>query len=514
MKIPSRITANFWIIVLAAASILGCETEQNIPVDDLYRFDKLTQLQLARPAKLNYFLGIDKEPVPFSVKLFGADGTLITAPQEVVSFYSNNQKLPTSAFTPKTVGTFNIEGRLAGKTSNTVQLKVWNPASLTIRISVINKSTDQFFANGADSVKLQVELLSGTEIIDEDFPLVIYANGKAITSGFATTTLGEYKFTATALGLTSNQVVLKAVAPPSYTIVRLPVIFHEVNKSQLTSASVKALTEGMTKAYRNSLNRANRAKDVSATDLYIEFYPAPTGLDGKTLSSPGLDRVTSSKTSFSQEDTYSDSFNYFWDPVHFINVWVYPNITGDYANSSWAYNPFVTQVLSGLTVISKSTKPFLPFGIFLNATHLVNQNTDEILAHEAGHLLGLYHVFAGNGSTFNGCPASDPDYCPDTKYYNREDYSKSITTNQSERYKRNSCTNETYEATNFMDYYYCYNNSFTIEQSKRVRHAVNYGLWLPTPFNGFQNARTSGVLTMIERPADLVYYKPVICDKQ
>lgn len=512
MKIPSRLTRNLWIIVLATASILGCETEQNIPVDELYRFNNLNQLQLANPAKLNYFLGIDKNPVPLSVTLFDARGSEIAAPQEVVSFYSNNVKLPAASFTPKTVGTFNLVGKLAGKVSNTVQIKVWNPASLTIRISVVNKSTDQFFANGADSVKLQVELLNGTEVIDEDFPLVIYANGKAIGNGFATTTQGEYKFTATALGLTSNQIVLKAVASPTLSIVRLPVIFHEVNKSQLTAASIKALTDGMTKAYRNNLNRANRAKDVNATDLYVEFYPAPTGLDGKALSSPGLDRVTSQKTSFTQEDTYSDSFNYFWDPVHFINVWVYPNITGDYANSSWAYNPFVTQPLAGMTVINKSTKPFLPFGVFLNATHLVGQNTDEILAHEAGHLLGLEHVFAGNGSTFNGCPASDPDYCSDTRYYNRDDYAKSITTNFSDRYKRNSCTNEIYEATNFMDYYYCYNNSFTLEQSKRVRHAVNYGLWLPTPSNGFQNARLSGILTMVERPTNLVYYKPVICE--
>lgn len=513
MKLFSYLANKLVILVWIVLGISACDQDQLLPVDDYYRFDKLGQLKMSTPPKLNYFLGVDTESIPLSVTLIENDGESISTPQETVSFYSNNEKLASESFVPNKAGTFNLVGKLAGKTSNTVQLKVWDPATLTIRISVNNRTSSEFSANGADSLKFKVELLSGTEVITGEVPLTLYANNIQFNGSFATTSQGEYTFTARGLGLVSNQVVLKAVAPTSYPIIRLPVIFHEVNRSQLTPARIKALTDGMTNAFRNNYNRLNRTKDENARDLFVEFYPATTDLDGSTLAVAGLDRVVSQKTSFEQEDTYTDSFNSFWDPTHYVNIWVYPNITGAYANSSWAYNPYVTQAMTGFSVLARGVKPFLPFGIFLNGSHLNLQDTEEILAHEAGHLLGLAHVFSGNGSNFNGCPTSDPDYCSDTRYYDRGKYSDNLSSAISERYRRTSCTGESYEANNFMDYYFSYNNSFTLEQLKRVRHAVNYGLWLPVPANGFNNGRLSGVKSLVERPEDLKYYKPVICER-
>jgi hypothetical protein len=512
MKLHAILSAPSGIVFLTIILLLSCNNDRVIPVDDYYRFANLGSLQLQEPDKLNYFLGIDKTPVALTVTAYDAAGKTVEAPQQAITFYSNDKKLPAESFIPEKAGVFNLEGKLAGHVSNAIQVKVWDPASLTIRISVANRITDQLYANGTDTVYLQVSLLSGNQVIEGDFPMTLYANDKEISNVFATSVLGEYRFVAKGLGLTSNQITLNAVAPPPGSVVRLPVVFHEVNRSQLTAAKINELILGMTKAYRNQLNRANRNKDANATDLYVEFYPLATGLDGKPLSTPGLDRVSSSKTSFTQEEISKDAFNSFWDPDRVINIWVYSNITGSYANSSWAYNPYVTTRLEGLGVQQKGTRPFLPFGIFLNATHLVNQNTDEILAHEAGHLLGLYHVFAGNGSNFDGCPNSDPDYCFDTPYYNRDDYSNGLSANFAARFRRVSCQGENYESTNFMDYYYGYNNSFTVEQFKRIRHSIRYALWLPTPFNGAVNGRVSANISLVEPPSDMIYIKPVICE--
>jgi hypothetical protein len=499
-------------LLLMIIALLSCQTDGVMSVDEYYRFAHMGSLKLEGPAEVNYFLGVDKHPIPLTATAYDADGHPIEAPQQVVKFYSNDKKLSAESFIPDRAGVFNLVGKLAGHVSNGVEVKVWDPASLTIRISVANRITDQFYANGSDTVFLRVDLMSGTQLIDGNFPLTLYANEKEVSSSFITSVPGEYKFVAKGLGLTSNQITLKALAPPAGPIIRLPVIFHEVNNSQLTAEKINALVLGMTKAYRNNLNHANKARDVNAADLLLEFYPITTGLDGRPLAIPGLDRVTSAKTSFTEEDTFKDAYNSFWDPDRVINIWVYGNITGSYANSSWAYYPYVTVPYEGISVLQKGVRPFLPFGIFLNASHLVNQNTDEILAHEAGHMLGLKHVFAGNGDIFEGCPVSDPDHCSDTPYYDRGVYASNLSANFSNRFKRVSCQGEAYESTNFMDYYYSYRNSFTVEQFKRVRHSINYALWLPTPFNGAVNGRASANITLVARPNQMVYVKPVICE--
>lgn len=513
MKSILRISSYFLIVVAALISMLACEKESLVPVDDYYRFDKLSKLKMTTPGKLDYILGFDMQSVPLSVSLVDDQAKSITAPMEAVSFYSNNEPLTSGTFSPTKPGVFNLIGKLAGKVSDTVRVNVWDPSKLSIRISVINNPTGEFLASGTDTLKFKVELLSGTKVIEGSFPLRLYANGVEISKSFATATPSDYLFVARGLGLVSNQVIFKALSPSVLPIIRMPVIFHEINRSVLTAAIIKELTDGMTKAFRNKMNHLNHAKDVNATDIYVEFYPAVTGLAGNRLAVAGLDRATSSKTSFELADAYTDAFNTFWDPTRFLNVWVYPNITGSYANSSWAYYPYVTQALDGLEVLQQKTSPFLPFGIFLNGSHLNREDTDEILAHEVGHILGLAHVFSGNGSEFEGCSSSDPDYCYDTRYYDRGKYQKNLSTSFADRFWRTSCSGERYEANNLMDYYYSYNNSFTREQAKRARHVINYGLWLPTPANGFINGRLNGAAEVVERPANLTYYPPIVCEK-
>ncbi|CAG4991015.1 hypothetical protein DYBT9275_00659 [Dyadobacter sp. CECT 9275] len=497
------------ILVIFISS--GCEKQMTQPVDDFYRFDKMSRLTIKKPAKTDFFLGIDKADIPLEVTAFDTEGLIIKTPQEAVSFYANENKLVDELFTPDKAGVFRIVGKLAGQVSDTVRLRVFDPASLTLRLTALDETDNQLIANGVDTLGFRIELLYGSEVLKVDMPLVLYVNGKETSQPFSTTEAGEYRFVAKGLGIESNEIVIKAISLPAYAIVRLPVIFHEINRQNLTGNEIRRLTDGMTKAYRNKLNLANGPKDQNATDVYVEFYPATRGLDGNPLSVPGLDRVASQKTSFAQEDTYYDSFNSFWDPEQYLNIWVYPNITGSYANASWAYFGVVTEPMVGMGTGVKGSSPWFPFGIFLNASHL-SSTTEEILAHEVGHMFGLDHVFAGNGSSFEPCTAADPDHCSDTPYYDRRTYSDNLSAAFSERFKRTSCAGEQYTSTNFMDYYYGYNNSFTPEQLKRVRHTISYGLWLPTPFNGMVSGRKSGVSSIVTRPANLKYIKPVICD--
>jgi zinc-dependent metalloproteinase lipoprotein len=501
-------TGIFCLLIFLAS----CDRHEDRIMDEFYHFGNLAEITLKKPDKKNYFLGIDTYAIPLAATAKDASGTSIATPAQAITYYANGNKLAGETFLPEKTGQFRLVGKLAGQVSDTIELNVWDPNTLSIRLTTVNGTVSQINANGADSVRFLVELMSGGKVIEGDFPIKIFVNGQPTADSFATGIAGDYFFTATWLGATSNTLKINALSVSSFPIIRMPVIFHEINGNQLTAATVLQLTNGMTAAFRNRLNHASQAKDINATDLFVEFYPAPAGLDGRVLPTPGLDKVTSQKTSFSQADAFSDAFSYFWDPSRYINVWVYSNITGEYLNSSWAYYPTVTSALVGVSLGTKGQKPNLPYGIFLNARHLVNQNTDEILSHEAGHMLALAHVFDGNGSSFNSCSAADPDYCSDTPYYDRGNYSRNISSQGTERFSRTACNDTRYVSTNFMDYYYSYQNSFTKDQQRRVRHAINFGLWLPTPYNNFSNGRISAQSGLVERPDNLINIKPIVCD--
>ncbi len=504
MKFSSAI--RLLVLLCYLCSLFACEKQKTLGTDDFYRFDKLSKLTLEKPVKIDYFLGVDNVEIPLNVLAYDQEGEPLDAPQEAISFYANDRALPGQTFVASQEGIFSIVGKLAGQVSDNILIRVWDPASLTLRLSAVN-SPGTFYATGQDSLRFKVDVLKNGQIVDLNIPFKFYVNNQESAGlAFATKTAGVYKFQIKGLWLVSNELSVTAFSTANI-LVRLPVIFHEVNTTSLNSATVQRLTDGMTKAFRNQLNLSLAQKDPNAVDLFVEFYPAETSLDGKVFSTPGLQQITSSKTSFTAEDIYSDSFNSFWAPDHYLNIWVYPNITGSYSSSSWAYLPQVTVPMVGLEVSSKGTAPYYPYGIVLNANHL-NNTPEEILAHEAGHILGLKHVFDGNGSNFNGCSSFDPDYCADTQYYDRNAYSSNLIYRQ--RFNRISCSGVEYSSTNFMDYYYGNRNSFTVDQRNRVRHTINYGLWLPTPFNGAESKR-SGPLSLVPRPANLKFILPIVC---
>lgn len=513
MKFQTPFSARLIGFLLYLCFLSGCEKVVPVATDDFYRFDKLNKLSIKKPAKIDFFLGIDNGAIPLDVTAYDEQGREIDTPEEVVSFYSNDIKISGETFSPEKEGNFEIIAKLAGQVSDTIFIRVWDPASLTLSLSVVNHP-NLFYASDKDTLKFKVDVLKENQIVDIQFPHTLFVNGKEQSAEtFSTTVPGAYKFQVKGLNISSNELTINALPKVTYSIVRLPVIFHEINTSVLTADRIRKLTDDMTKAYRNQLNYNFAQKDPNAEDLFIEFYPAEIGLDGNRLNSPGLHRTSSSKTSFTSNDAYNDAFNSFWDPANYLNIWVYPNITGDYANSSWAYYPNVTVPIQGLSTVPAGTKPYFPYGIFLNGNHVsINYEggrTEEILAHEAGHVLGLYHVFDGNNTNFNSCTSNDPDYCSDTPFYNRNSYVTNL--DMSQRYKRTSCSGVQYISTNFMDYYFTENNSFTTEQLKRVRHTINYGLWLPSPNNILRSGRKNGRSSLVERPVDLKYIEPVIC---
>ncbi|GHB55364.1 M43 family zinc metalloprotease [Persicitalea jodogahamensis] len=325
-------------------------------------------------------------------------------------------------------------------------------------------------------------------------------------SQFQATAVGTYTFAVKIGNRTTNAFTLTALP---YQLVRIPVVFHTVN-STLTEAQINRMVKGMTDAFRNKWNPYNGAKDENAVDNFVEFYAAETNPSGQSLAINGLDAVTSSRTTFTSQQAVYEAWNSYWNPNRFLNVWVY-TISQEESLSGFAYNLPVTRASAGFRVQSASrTSPDLPYGVYLNKID-INDSRSSTLAHEAGHLLGLNHVFDGNGDESKSCSSTDPDYCADTPYYDRGAYMDNY---RALRQRRTACDGTSYVSTNIMDYYLGYENSFTRNQRDRIQYTLNYGRWLPSPANNDPRARQAAEMDYIKRPDDYVYVPPVICAKE
>ncbi len=299
----------------------------------------------------------------------------------------------------------------------------------------------------------------------------------------------------------SNAITVKVLP---FALVKVPVVFHTVN-STLSASQINRLIQGMTDAFRNRWNPYNGTKDKNAVDTFIEFYAANTDPSGRSLSIPGLDAVTSTRQTFTSEQAVGDAWNSYWNPRQYLNIWIY-NIDREESVSGFAYISPVTRSLVGSRLVSAArTNPDLPYGIFYNKGD-VNNARSSTLAHEAGHVLGLHHIFDGNGDEYKGCSSTDPDYCSDTPFYDRKVYIDSYHTL---RAQRQACDGTTFESTNIMDYYLSYENSFTRQQRERVRHTLTYGQWLPQPAN--ERGRQAAEEGYMKKPDDYRYVPPVIC---
>lgn len=301
----------------------------------------------------------------------------------------------------------------------------------------------------------------------------------------------------------------------------LPVVFH-VFYADENDATQKVPAERLRQVLDN-VNRLYQGVFSGAGNANIRFLLTPVDGSGNRLDEPGVEYIKLKESEYPidpyvlMNDKSGKYKQYMWDPNRFVNVYVYhfkqTKTNGTTLGiSHMAISAKGEHELEGLLAVQARHLTLdnlpTPFCVSVNSKFVNDESNrykdwpnlhilrihpadfNVTLAHELGHYLGLFHVFGEEkGEYIDGF--KDTDYCKDTPTYNKVAYDKFLaeylqthnaqTADLNELLKRTGSDGKTFNSNNIMDYAISLGHTFTQDQTKRMRHVLNYSLLIPRP---------------------------------
>jgi gliding motility-associated-like protein len=234
---------------------------------------------------------------------------------------------------------------------------------------------------------------------------------------------------------------------------RVPVVFHIVHDNgaeNISNQRIYNAVEWLNESFQNT----GYYDQNSGVNVDIEFCLAKRDPDGNLTN--GITRTVSELTVLDKSTEDNDlKALIVWDPTCYINIWLVRDVIGSVAG--YAYLP------------SAHGQPF--DGIVSEAeyvgTDVINNN---ILTHEMGHYLGLFHTFRG-GCNNDDC-MMDGDRVCDTPPDNS-------TAGTSCNDSPNTCSTDT-------------DSGFTTDQDDMIENYMDYGYW--TCYNTFTQGQADRMI--------------------
>lgn len=242
------------------------------------------------------------------------------------------------------------------------------------------------------------------------------------------------------------------------SVLTIPIIFHIFTSgsgaTNVSSAIVQHQVDQLNLDYRN----LSGATYSQAGDCQVEFCLALVDESGNTLAEPGIERITSYGAGPFEKLDFENGMKAatIWDPTQYFNVWV-ANLSG----SILGYAQFPSSSgLSGLNTNGGSANTDGVVILYTSLGSVANPNPSggsygmgRTLTHEAGHWLGLRHIWGDSNC--------GDDYCNDTPESTTSNYG---CPNQT------TCDGNHDMVENYMDYTDddCM-NIFTADQAIRVQ---------------------------------------------
>lgn len=339
----------------------------------------------------------------------------------------------------------------------------------------LETNTQLIIASGVSQATFIISILDANDIPLSNVDYQIFANDYQLPGNkfFSTDRPGTYNIFVKAGDIESNKITIKAREDVQFSLVTIPVIFHVVHfgesigtGSNLTSSQIQTALDKLNAAYSNKTG----STDPNAVDTRIRFRLATYNKDNQLLNEPGFDRIDGTSYDVGTTSGGSDVANdkklgmnesrtleakTFWNPREYLNVWI---IFGGSSVSSLP-RVYESYPLLGLVTETDNCLCNPTSSNFEKCVVTEEILVDYVLAHEVGHVLGLYHAFS-----IDNCYTSD--YCPDTFSYYYFNINQKCSDNAG-----------TLISNTFMDYRGSY-DTFTYDQRNRMRHVLDHGVWL------------------------------------
>ncbi|MBK6840534.1 MAG: T9SS type A sorting domain-containing protein [Bacteroidetes bacterium] len=231
-------------------------------------------------------------------------------------------------------------------------------------------------------------------------------------------------------------------------VIQIPVVVHVIHEN-----GPENISDSLIQAAINQLNlrfqNANPYYDSTGTAINIQFCLA--SIDPQGNSSTGITRDSSALTNlWGSDDVLMKNLNR-WDPDYYFNIWTVKSIYG--------FNISVAGYSSFPTNAGDSTD-----GVVVQYGYLNN----NVLTHESGHYLGLYHTFNSMDCANRNCFLEGDMVCdtpPDTSM--SMCMGNSCSTDADDTTGFSPFITDVNDLPNYMDYTSC-PNSFSQGQGDRM----------------------------------------------
>ncbi len=203
-------------------------------------------------------------------------------------------------------------------------------------------------------------------------------------------------------------------------VLNIPIIVHIVHNGEpvgsgmnISQAQVQSQITVLNEDFRRLLGTPGYNTHPDGADIEIEFCLSPVDENGVAMTEPGIHRYDGNKSSWTVSEIEQMKSLTIWNPNLFFNVWTVK--FGGSSSNIVGYAQFPDQ--SGLAGLAEIGGPASTDGVVVQYTSFgfnfpgqtPPYNRGRTLSHEAGHWLGLRHIW-GDG---NNC-GTNTDYVADT----------------------------------------------------------------------------------------------------
>ena len=191
-------------------------------------------------------------------------------------------------------------------------------------------------------------------------------------------------------------------------IIKIPVIFHVI----LTTEQQLGFSMNQIKSQLDIINQDFQRKNTDtiqtpdnfksvAGKMDINFVLATKAPNGNTMSTPGIEVITSPLNSFEMMDnTEVYKMISSWDTDRYLNVWIINPTQSKHLGYGTHPVLAVAKPLDGVTLNYR----------YVGLNNSIKYGSGRTMTHELGHYFGLYHVF---GDDLSNC-LNTTDFIDDT----------------------------------------------------------------------------------------------------